>query len=97
MKINRRISLVFLGAGMAALVVYAWAHGWMSVGQASSIATMSMMLTGTTWMLGAGIVQFVDEAGYITDALTSPQNRTASRDKPNAAPLKVGQGHVPFR
>lgn len=93
----RRICLVTLGGGMTALACMGWAHEWISVGQASSIATMSLMLTGTTWMLSGGIVQFVDEAGYITDALRITARPHGISDEPGAKALPVTQGEIEYR
>lgn len=92
----RRISLVCLGTGMALLSTWLWSKGLLTVGEAASVATMSMMLTGTTWMLGSGIVQFVDEAGYITDALNITTKPHDIRDRAEATPILVQQGEVRF-
>ncbi|AEP09906.1 ABC transporter ATP-binding protein [Micavibrio aeruginosavorus] len=93
----RRLCLVTLGGGMTALACLGWAHGWITVGQASSVATMSMMLTGTTWILGGGIMQFVDEAGYITDALRITARPHEISDTPGAKPLQVDRGTIEYR
>ena len=93
----RRLSLALLGGGMTALSVYGWAHGWITLGQASSISSLSLMLAGTTWMLGGGIVQFVDEAGYITDALRITSRPHGIEDKKNAAALKVSDAKIEFK
>ena len=92
----RRIALVLLGGGMTSLVVYGWSQGWLSVGEASSIASMSIMLTSATWMLGFGIVQLVDEAGYITDALSITTRPHGIADSPQATKLTVPQGDIVF-
>ncbi len=93
----RRICLVVLGGGMTTLACYGWSRGWITVGEASSIATLSLMLTGTVWMLGGALVQVVDEAGYITDALRITTRPHAVTDKPNAPDLIVQGGAVDFR
>ncbi len=92
----RRISLVLLGGGMATLSCIGWAQGWITVGEASSIASLSMMLAGTTWMLGGGIVQFVDEAGYITDALRITARAHGIKDKPGAQKLILDKAEIQF-
>lgn len=92
----RRLCLVLLGGGMTTLAVYGWSQGWITVGQASSIASLSLMLAGTTWMLGGGIVQFVDEAGYITDALRITSRPHSIGDKKDAPRLITHTAQIEF-
>ena len=92
----RRISLVLLGSGMAALVAYGWSREWITVGEAATISSLCMMLTGTTWMLGSGIVQLVDEAGYITDALNITTRPHDVKDGINAPYIAVNKGAIAF-
>ena len=93
----RRLCLVALGVGMTGLACAGWSHGWITVGQATSIASITMMLTGTTWMLGSGIVQFVDEAGYISDALRLTARPHDIVDAPGAASLQMRGGAIEYR
>ncbi len=93
----RRICLVLLGGGMSGLCVYAWSQGLITVGEASSMASMSMMMAGTAWMLGGGIVQFVNEAGYISDALRITSSPHGVADRPDAKPLSVSQADIQFK
>ncbi|HEY8191868.1 MAG TPA: ABC transporter ATP-binding protein, partial [Alphaproteobacteria bacterium] len=97
MENYRRLSLVILGAGMATLVVYGWSQGWVTVGEASTIASLSITLASATWMLGIGIVQTVDEAGYIIDALSITARPHDIIDRPDAMPLIVPSGGIAFR
>jgi ATP-binding cassette, subfamily B, bacterial len=92
----RRLCLVLLGVGMTALACLGWAQGWITVGQTTSIASITMMLTGTTWMLGSGIVQFVDEAGYISDALRLTARPHDITDAAGAAPLQMRGGAIEY-
>lgn len=92
----RRICLVILGAGMPALTCYAWSIGLITVGEASSISTLALAMAGTTWMLGSGIVQFVDEAGYITDALRITSRPHSIQDIPNAPKLNADKGAITY-
>lgn len=92
----RRFCLVFLGSGMAALACYGWAQGWITVGEASTITGLSLTLTGTTWMLSGGIVQFVDEAGYITDALRITARPHSIADRSGAAQLIPQSASIDF-
>lgn len=92
----RRICLVLLGGGMTTLAVYGWTQQWITLGEASSIASLSLMLAGTTWMLGGGIVQFVDEAGYITDALRITSRPHSIRDNKDAQPLIAKEARIQF-
>ena len=96
MENYRRLSLVLLSSGMSALAAYGWSRGWVTVGEAAAIASMSIMLTSATWMLGFGIVQMVDEAGYITDALNITTRPYEIEDKPDASPLRVERGTIKF-
>lgn len=93
----RRICLVILGGGMTTLACYGWSRGWITVGEASSISTLSLMLTGTVWMLGGAMVQLVDEAGYITDALRITTRPHAITDKPDAKKIEISKGLIEFR
>lgn len=92
----RRIGLVLLGGGMTTFAAFGWANQWITVGEAASIASLSLMLAGTTWMLGGGIVQFVDEAGYISDALRITSRPHSIRDHGAAAPLTPGAAKIDF-
>ncbi|PZQ44168.1 MAG: ABC transporter ATP-binding protein [Micavibrio aeruginosavorus] len=92
----RRICLVILGAGMSAFSVYGWSQGWITVGEASSVTSLSLMLAGVTWMLGGGIVQFVDEAGYISDALRITARQHGISDKPESKRLIADKAKIEF-
>ncbi len=93
----RRLSLIVLGGGgMTVLACYGWSQGWITVGQASSISTLSLMLTGAVWMLGIGIVQMVDESGNITDALNITTQPLSLADMENAGRLQVDQGRIHY-
>jgi ATP-binding cassette subfamily B protein len=92
----RRVCLVSLGAGMTALACYAWAQGQITVGEASTISSLSLMMAGTAWMLGGGIVQFVNEAGYIVDALRITSSPHGIKDTPEARPLVVQNATIDF-
>jgi ABC-type multidrug transport system fused ATPase/permease subunit len=92
----RRVCLVFLGGGMAALACYGWSKGWITVGEASTITGLSLSLTGTTWMLGGGIVQLVDEAGYVTDALRITARPHSIEDKKDAKVLLPSKAVIDF-
>jgi len=92
----RRFCLVLLGGGMTALACYAWSRGSITVGEASTISTLSLTMAGTAWMLGGGIVQFVNEAGYISDALRITSRPHGIANKPNAQPLIINQAAINF-
>ena len=92
----RRLCLVVLGAGMTTLACYGWAKGWITVGEASTITGLSLTLAGTTWMLGGGIVQVVDEAGYITDALRITARPHAIKDRIGAGRLITSDARIDF-
>lgn len=92
----RRLCLVTVGAGMTSLACYAWSEGMVTVGQASTIASLSLMMAGTAWMLGGGIVQFVNEAGYISDALRITSRPHGVADKEGAKPATVKQATIDF-
>lgn len=92
----RRVCLVLLGGGMAALACYGWMKGWITVGEASTIAGLSLTLAGTTWMLGGGIVQFVDEAGYVTDALRITARPHSIKDAAGAQKLVANSAAIHF-
>lgn len=93
----RRLCLVLMGGGMTTLACYGWSQGWITVGEASTIAALSLSLAGTTWMLGGGIVQFVDEAGYITDALRITSRPHSIKDAADARPLITDRAKVEFQ
>jgi ATP-binding cassette subfamily B protein len=93
----RRISIVSLSCGMAILVCYGWDQGWLTVGEASVVASLSFVMAGATWGLGIGIVQFADEIGNITDSL---QTLTGSHDIPvkaSARPLTISKAHIQYK
>lgn len=92
----RRLCLVVLGGGMATLAVYGWEQGWITVGEASTITGLSLTLAGTTWMLGGGIVQLVDEAGYITDALRITARPHSIANKPDSVTLTPQSAAIDF-
>ena len=94
----RRLSLIFLGGGgMTLFACYGWAQGWVTVGQASSISTLSLLLTGASWMLGNGIVQMVDEIGNISDGLNITAQPLMLADKKDAGLLQVPKGSIEYR
>jgi ATP-binding cassette subfamily B protein len=92
----RRLCLVILGGGMSTLAVYGWWQGWITVGEASTITGLSLTLAGTTWMLGGGIVQVVDEAGYITDALRITARPHSIADRAGAQKLVPQSASIDF-
>lgn len=92
----RRLCLVLLGGGMTTLACIAWSEGIVTVGEASTISSLSLMMAGTAWMLGGGIVQFVNEAGYISDALQITSRPHGVADKVDARPLSVQRATIDF-
>lgn len=92
----RRMCLVLLGGGMTTLSIVAWSEGLITVGEASTISSLSLMMAGTAWMLGGGIVQFVNEAGYISDALRITSSPHGVADKADAKPLSTSQASLDF-
>ena len=92
----RRVCLSLLGGGMTLLTCFGWSRGWITVGQASTIATLAMTLTGVAWMFGTGILQFTDEAGSINDALRITARPHDIVDRPGAIPLILAGGRIHF-
>lgn len=92
----RRLCLVLLGGGMTTLSIVAWSEGLITVGEASTISSLSLMMAGTAWMLGGGIVQFVNEAGYISDALRITSAPHGISDKQGAKPLVTQVATIDF-
>lgn len=93
----RRFSIVSLSCGMALLVCYGWSQGWLTVGDASVIATLSFVMAGATWALGLGIVQFADEMGNISDSLqtlTGPHEITSD---PSATSLQATSASIKYQ
>jgi ATP-binding cassette subfamily B protein len=92
----RRLCLILLGGGMTTLAILAWSEGIITVGEASTISSLSLMMAGTAWMLGGGIVQFVNEAGYISDALRITSAPHGIVDKSDAKPLATKEAAIDF-
>jgi ABC-type multidrug transport system fused ATPase/permease subunit len=92
----RRLCLVLLGGGMTTLACYGWSQEWVTVGEAATIVAQSLSLAGATWMLGGGIIQFVDEAGYITDALRITARPHGVSDNKGATDLTPQKARIDF-
>ena len=92
----RRMSLVLIAVGMASLASFAWSIGMMTVGEVSAVMSLTMMLTSACWMLGAGMIQFVDESGYIGDSLKITALPHGIKDQPNSPSIDVSKGYITY-
>lgn len=93
----RRLCLVILMTGMMALCVYTWHIGWITVGEIATIMGVTFSMLPMAWMMGFGILQFIEETGSVKDALTITSKIHGLSDEPDAPDLAVKDADVELR
>ncbi len=93
----RRLCLVMLMTGMMALCVYTWHIGWITVGDIATIMGVTFSMLPMAWMMGMGILQFIEETGSVKDALSITSEAHGLSDAPGASDLIVQNANIEFR
>lgn len=98
-EINRLIlglSGLFLIFSMVFLLLYYWAHRYITIGDFTQIGMQMFWLLGWIWFVSFQMSIFAREIGMVNDALNLITKGHDIVDEPNAMQLKVTQGKIQF-
>lgn len=87
---------LFLIFGMIFLLLYCWAHQWVTLGDFTQVLMQSFWLLGWIWFVSFQMTVFVRESGTVSDALSLIKKSHDLVDQPNAFPIKITQGRIQF-
>ena len=90
------VSGVFLIFGMVFLLIYGWAHRWITLGDFTQIGMQTFWLMGWIWFISFQMSIFARELGTITGALSIIAKGHDITDKSLATELNVSEGKIQF-
>lgn len=96
MRIVQDVSFISLMAAMLFGLVYLYLKQKVTVGDFILILTVSLSIAQAMWWLSNQMVQFAEELGRCTQALTIVTKQHDIKDLPNAKPLAVKEGAICF-
>lgn len=99
LEINRFVlglSGLFLIFSMVFLLLYFWAHRYITIGDFTQIGMQMFWLLGWIWFISFQMSVFAREWGTVNNALNLITKGHDVTDAPKAYPLKVTQGKIQF-
>jgi ATP-binding cassette subfamily B protein len=96
MRIYWDITFVLLIGGMLAGLIYMYSKGKITIGDFTFIMTITLNIFMHVWNIASQFVQFAEELGKCSQALTIIHAPHEVTDIPNAKKLIVNQGNIKF-
>lgn len=96
MRIFWDFSFISLIGGMLGSLIFLYSQGKITVGDFAFIMTVALNIFMHLWNLGSQFVQFAEELGKCSQALTIITPPHEISDIPNAKTLKVTNGNINF-
>jgi len=93
----RRLSFVVIGTLMMVILLLGWHSGYVSIGEVGAVMGLTFSLTGSSWMLGGGIIMTADELSYIDDAIRMVTPPHEIRDEPTSQSLVATKAQIDFK
>lgn len=97
MRIGWDISIVLLIGGMLASLIHLYSQHKVTIGDFTFIITVSVSIFHALWMLATLVVQFSEDVGKCSQALTIITEPHEIKDHPDAKTLEVNQGRIEFK
>lgn len=95
-RIGLGISGLSLIASMMLLLLYGWAHGWVTIGDFTQVGMQTFWLMGWIWFVSYQMTVFARELGTIGDALNLVKKGHDLIDDKNAKPIMINHGGIRF-
>lgn len=96
MRIFWDVSFMMLICGMLGALIFMYSKGTITVGDFAFVMTVSINIFMYLWQMAAGFVQFAEELGKCSQALTIVTTPHEIVDVPDAKPLIVKGGKIIF-
>lgn len=96
MKLCQGIGSFLFMSSMIGLLVYGWAHGWVTIGDFTLVAMLSFTMMGFVWFVSFQLTAYIREVGKVNSALELISTPHEIKDAPNATALRVTQGNIAF-
>ena len=87
----------FLIIGTTYMLIYAWGHRWISLGDFTQIGMQTIWSLGWVWHISFMLTQFTRELGTVKNSLKLINVKHELVDKPNAPSLIVKKGEIQFK
>ncbi|MCD6047226.1 MAG: hypothetical protein K0S08_873 [Gammaproteobacteria bacterium] len=95
-RIGLGISGLFLIFSMMFLLIYGYAHHWVTLGDFTQVSMQSFWILGWIWFLSYQVSMFAREMGVVKNALTLIIQPHSIIDHPQAKPLQINHGKIRF-
>lgn len=96
MRIGLGFNGLFLIFAMVFLLLYGWAHRWVTIGDFTQVLMQSFWLLGWIWFVSFQMTVFAREAGKVSNALGLIRKSHDLVDKENAKAIVVKDGAIYF-
>lgn len=96
-RIGMGLSGLFLIFGMVFLLVYGWAHHWVTLGDFTQIGMQTFWIMSWIWYISYQITIFTREIGIINNALSLIRKEHDILDKKSAKPIIITYGKIDFK
>src|SRR3990167_3522280 len=96
-NIGYAINGSFLIIGTTYMLIYAWGHRWISLGDFTQIGMQTIWSLGWVWHISFMLTQFTRELGTVKNSLKLINVKHELVDKPNALSLIVKKGEIQFK
>jgi ATP-binding cassette, subfamily B, bacterial len=96
LRLVQRALDITMWIGLFVGAIYAWSHGYITVGGFVMITTLASMLLKTAYDVGQIFPDFFDVMGSAQDGIDTILVPHAMQDKPNARTLRVTKGEIRF-
>lgn len=96
MRIYQDICIILLMGLMLLALIIMYSKGLVTVGDFAFVLSVSIAIFQSMWFLASQFVQFAEDLGQCSQALTIISQPHDIIDAPNAVPLKITRGKIEF-
>ncbi len=95
-RIGLGLNGLFLIFGMVFLLIHAWVHHWITLGDFTQVGMQTFWLLGWIWFVSYQLMIFAREMGTVGDSLKLVQKGHDLEDVKNATPIQITRGQIHF-
>jgi ATP-binding cassette subfamily B protein len=95
-RIGLGLNGLFLIFGMVFMLIYAWVHHWITLGDFTQVGMQSFWLLGWIWFVSYQLMIFARELGTVSDSLKLVQKGHDLLDAKNASSIQITHGQIHF-